>query len=555
MKFLTLLRAIIAPIALACLVVHANAATLLPPGKNCFQATTGVNGMVGLLGTITGGSGGTSGTYGGVALTGGSGSGATANITVSGGAVTAVAILNPGTQYVAGDVLSASSATIGNVSGFSVPVSSTAINSSLAGGTVGFYIPGTLSYSQTWQNAAQTINNTNPVTLDANGCAIIYGEGTYRQILYDNLGNTVWDQLTTSTDTGGFYWAGAAGGTPNAITVTDPNFSSTAGQGIQFIAYATNTGATTLQVSGGAVLPIVKDTPAGPVALTGGEIAIGSGGQNNVVTVTYDATNTEFHLIGNPPGTTVEIVPYQGGFKNLTITNGSTPSVLINITADQLVLQNAAGATAKISSVNCNINISTNTFAANSGGMDAVGSESPISTWISVWAIYNPTSLTQSCLGSLSTTSPALPSGYTYAARFGWMLTDTSAGLRMIAQHGRRGHYVVTTGSTTPQTPNMASGSTGGPLIPIPLAAFVPPTATEITVFLQANSNGQVSVGGNAAYGTAPLQTTSVLGALALNSSINASIAVPVEIEGTNIYYASQSNTAAMNAYSWEDNL
>lgn len=75
------------------------------------------------LGNITGGSSYTNGTYTGVALTGGSGSGATANITVSGGAVTAVSIVNKGAGYAANDSLSAAAAGIGGTgSGFSVPV-------------------------------------------------------------------------------------------------------------------------------------------------------------------------------------------------------------------------------------------------------------------------------------------------------------------------------------------------------------------------------------------------------------------------------------------------
>lgn len=173
--------------------------TILPPGETCFQATAGLNGMVGTLGTITGGSGGTTGTYGGVALTGGAGSGATANITVTGGAVTAVTILNPGTQYVVGDVLSAAAGNIGGTAGFSVPINSVTINSSLAGGTVGFYVPNTLTFKTTWKNSTQTIPNTNPVHLDQNGCSVVYGLGSYRQIVKDSLGNTVWDQLTAST--------------------------------------------------------------------------------------------------------------------------------------------------------------------------------------------------------------------------------------------------------------------------------------------------------------------------------------------------------------------
>jgi hypothetical protein len=81
------------------------------------------SGPIQTLGTITGGSGGSDGTYTGVALTGGSGSGATANITVSGGAVTAVVLTYEGQIYRTGDVLSAASGSIGGVSGFSVPVS------------------------------------------------------------------------------------------------------------------------------------------------------------------------------------------------------------------------------------------------------------------------------------------------------------------------------------------------------------------------------------------------------------------------------------------------
>ena len=78
------------------------------------------------FGSITGGSAYTNGTYSGVALTGGKGSAATANITVSGGAVTAVTLVNPGDGYVVGDALSATAASIGGTgSGFSIPVATT----------------------------------------------------------------------------------------------------------------------------------------------------------------------------------------------------------------------------------------------------------------------------------------------------------------------------------------------------------------------------------------------------------------------------------------------
>ena len=75
------------------------------------------------LGSITGGSLYTNGTYLNVSLTGGSGSGAVANIVVSGGTVTSVTLTQGGSSYIVGNTLSASASTIGSTgSNFSVPV-------------------------------------------------------------------------------------------------------------------------------------------------------------------------------------------------------------------------------------------------------------------------------------------------------------------------------------------------------------------------------------------------------------------------------------------------
>jgi hypothetical protein len=65
----------------------------------------------------------TAGTYLNVPLTGGQGSGATADIVVSGGGVISVTIRNGGSLYVVGDILSASASLIGNTgAGFTVQV-------------------------------------------------------------------------------------------------------------------------------------------------------------------------------------------------------------------------------------------------------------------------------------------------------------------------------------------------------------------------------------------------------------------------------------------------
>lgn len=80
-------------------------------------------------------------------------------------------------------------------------------------GTVGFYEPGGLTPKVTWQDYNQATQNTNPVSLDAAGRAIIWGVGRYRTILKDAAGNTIWDQetlgapdvSTTSLVLEGFY--------------------------------------------------------------------------------------------------------------------------------------------------------------------------------------------------------------------------------------------------------------------------------------------------------------------------------------------------------------
>src|SRR5207253_1057047 len=124
-----------------------------------------------------------------------------------------------------------------------------------------------------------------------------YGSGSYRQIVKDSLGNTIWDKLTQDTSGGQPLWSGSAGGSANAITITQGSFSNTAGQIVSFIAAATNTGATTITVSSGTPINIFKHTASGIGALTGGEIV-----NTQVVELIYNGTQFEildaFPLLG-----------------------------------------------------------------------------------------------------------------------------------------------------------------------------------------------------------------------------------------------------------------
>lgn len=91
-----------------------------------FSTLTGTVGAI-LTGSISSpGSAYTNGTYAGVALTSGSGSGAIATIIVSGGIVASVTITSLGINYLVGDVLSATPASIGGTgAGFGYSVDTT----------------------------------------------------------------------------------------------------------------------------------------------------------------------------------------------------------------------------------------------------------------------------------------------------------------------------------------------------------------------------------------------------------------------------------------------
>lgn len=90
-----------------------------------YYPATIVQGVISNTGPIVAGTSYSAGTYLGVPLTGGQGTGAVADIVVSGGGVTSVSIRNGGALYVPGDVLTASSSLIGNTgTGFTVQVAS-----------------------------------------------------------------------------------------------------------------------------------------------------------------------------------------------------------------------------------------------------------------------------------------------------------------------------------------------------------------------------------------------------------------------------------------------
>ena len=186
----------------------------------------------------------------------------------------------------------------------------------LTGGSVYFYIPSTTTDKTTWSDPDEVMPNANPVVLDAAGRATIYGSGSYRQILKDSLGNTIWDKLTSATiGESAVLWGGTSTGSANVQNIDASSFADIDGQVVAFVAGYTNTGATTVDAGSGAVA-VLKDTDAGPVALTGGEIVV-----SNVVLALYTTSDSSFHLV-NPASATVWGGTSTGSANAQSITTG-----------------------------------------------------------------------------------------------------------------------------------------------------------------------------------------------------------------------------------------
>jgi hypothetical protein len=252
---------------------HANGTTLLTSIFN--------------LGTVTGGSGYTNGTYNNTPLTGGSGTGATANITVAGGVVTTAIISQRGSGYVAGESLSAS---IPGGSGFSVLI---ATISNATTTSSGFWSSRTINdpnSASSWAEfrAQPTFNQTGSATgplygywYSPNRISVIGTEYAFRGdggITF--LANAAGDIPTPGTR---FGVRGLSGGTNIARLATSANTERFAFKDAGGLAVGGSEG-TSGQVltSGGAGSPVTWTTVGGGGALSSLSAATGTNDIDNL---------------------------------------------------------------------------------------------------------------------------------------------------------------------------------------------------------------------------------------------------------------------------------
>ncbi len=199
----------------------------------------------------------------------------------------------------------------------------------LSSGTVTTYIVGTTTLKTTWQDAGETIPNTNPIVLNAAGRAIIYGDGNYRQVVRDRNGNIIWDAVTSAVGTGGsatLFGDGTAVGTVLQWSglVAPQRYVFAYGQELSRVTYSALYSAITLTstvncTSSSNILTGLSDTQQIPIGapveatcVAGGTTVTSKTG--STVTVSNNANITTsvsaiFYPWGNGNGTSTFNVP------------------------------------------------------------------------------------------------------------------------------------------------------------------------------------------------------------------------------------------------------
>lgn len=171
----------------------------------------------------------------------------------------------------------------------------------------------------------------------------------------------------------------------------------------------------------------------------------------------------------------------RGAYRNLAITNtGGSATTSLTVTADELVVQNAAGGSVRLTTVNEAAAIT----ASGAGGLDT-GTEAN-STWYYLWVIYNPTTAAVDAVLSTSYTLPTLPSGYTHYARVGGVYNSAAGDFITVQQVD---HVVVSSISNVLNGANTPNAWTA-----VTVSAAVPPIAKRLSAHMSGTGNGIVGL-------------------------------------------------------------
>lgn len=264
--------------------------------------------------------------------------------------------------------------------------------------------------------------------------------------------------------------------------------------------------------------------------------------------VQYDGTTATWRPSGALPS-----LGRAGAYKNLLIKNNTTtPNSILDVTADVVTVSDTSNNTFVLNSISVSPNIST----SGVNGLDT-GSVAA-NTWYYIWVVFNPSAAASATnpgvVFSVSSTSPTMPSGYTYKMRIGAQRTDASSLFYRVKQVNNQASYVVTSSTNTAALPLLAYGAAGSVTTPtwvaINCSTYTPSTATHVHFFSRALSGYNILAPNNS-YGAYNWTTNPAPIVHAATSSLYGTF----QLETTNVYWASQNVLSRVFCYGWEDNI
>ncbi|EJM92397.1 hypothetical protein [Pseudomonas sp. GM67] len=177
--------------------------------------------------------------------------------------------------------------------------------------------------------------------------------------------------------------------------------------------------------------------------------------------------------------------PVVGSTRNgkMSITAASATATF---TADEAIVETALGGTGyKLSSLSKTINLAT----TGAGGMDT--GSAPVSGWVAVYLIYNPTTLASAMLAKNATagvqtevySGANMPSGYTASALIGVMPTNGSSqfGIAYLDSDSRK--------VATPDVNVLSTSSNSAGLTSLSLSTAIPPNAKSVGGYVKVSAS------------------------------------------------------------------
>ena len=268
---------------------------------------------------------------------------------------------------------------------------------------------------------------------------------------------------------------------------------------------------------------------------------------------------------------TVSNIALVRGLFNALVINATGSSAGVNITALEMTLKDGAGHVVVISNVNVNAATKPAGQAGTGAGSLDTGNFAS-NTWYAVYVAYSATLAEATAILSLNSTAPALPSGYTFYTRVGWIRTDGTANAFPLSftQKGAQARYDVRPGTNVTALPIIASGLAGDCTIPtwvpLPWAAFAPPTTIDLKMLTGSNGNAcTVMAAPNPNFGA--WNSISNLPPI-MHSNVGSYLFTDddVTVESANIYWASNAgaqpptpgtagNSGILCILGWTDNI